>query len=153
MRMMQMLGKTYVIGVMTVTQLQWRQVMGTEPWSSNKRLMNSDAEYYPATYISWYDAMAFCIRLSNMEGSVYRLPTEAELVYAYSIESSLFRFCHVWEWCSDHHISQGYVNYTVIYGDSWRDTSGYNYASCREHNKPESCMMDTGFRLVRTVAT
>lgn len=150
MRMIQIPGKPYEIGVTAVTQLQWREVMGTEPWKKNGRPQNSDIDDYPATYISWNNAMAFCQKLGNMTGMVYRLPTEAELGHAYSVESSSFRFSCVWEWCSDRHIDGTCV---VMYGDSWRDTAGFHSAWCRDHNSPESCQVGTGFRLARTLKT
>ena len=37
---------------------------------------------YPASYVSWEDAVEFCRRLSQKEGRTYRLPTEAEWEYA-----------------------------------------------------------------------
>jgi sulfatase modifying factor 1 len=72
--------KAYYLGVHEVTQSGWKEVMGTEPWSG-KTYVKEGAEY-PATYISWDDAVKFCKKLSGKEGRTYRLPTEAEWEYA-----------------------------------------------------------------------
>jgi hypothetical protein len=52
------------------------KVMGTEPWKGKSLVEEGDD--YPAVYISWDDAVAFCKKLSDKEGRTYRLPTEAE---------------------------------------------------------------------------
>jgi formylglycine-generating enzyme required for sulfatase activity len=70
----------FFMGRTVVTQKQWREVMGTEPWSGKNYVKEGDK--YPATYVSWNDAVAFCKKLSAMEGKTYRLPTEAEWEYA-----------------------------------------------------------------------
>ena len=54
--------------------------MGTEPWKGEDYVREGDD--YPAVYVSWDDAAAFCKKLSAMEGRTYRLPTEAEWEYA-----------------------------------------------------------------------
>jgi formylglycine-generating enzyme required for sulfatase activity len=60
-----------------VTAGQWKALMATEPWKGEKKGPN-----YPATYVSWNDAVAYCKKLSAKEGKQYRLPTEAEWEYA-----------------------------------------------------------------------
>jgi len=63
-----------------VTQSQWKAVMGTEPF---KGVNNAkEGPDYPATSVTWNDAVAFCKVLSAKEGKTYRLPTEAEWEYA-----------------------------------------------------------------------
>lgn len=59
----------------TVTQKQWKEVMGSNP----SRIKGDDL---PVTNVSWYEAKEFCRRLSEKTGDVYRLPTEAEWEYA-----------------------------------------------------------------------
>ena len=75
----------FAMATTEVTQSQWKAVMGTEPWKG-KSYVTEGADY-PATYISWDDAVEFCRRLSALPeeraaGRVYRLPTEAEWEYA-----------------------------------------------------------------------
>jgi hypothetical protein len=84
---------SFLIGVHEVTQEEFQTVVGSNPsnFKSGKR---------PVEQVSWYDAVAFCNRLSEMEGfskvytingtnvtvdlsrNGYRLPTEAEWEYA-----------------------------------------------------------------------
>ena len=68
--------KPYFLGVTEVTQEQWHVVMKTKPWEG-KRFVKEGATY-PATYVSWHDAVEYCAKLSESEGKSYRLPTEAE---------------------------------------------------------------------------
>ena len=63
-----------------VTQGQWQAVMGTTPWKGDES--GKEGDDYPATYVTWHDAMEFCRQLSEKEGLEYRLPTEAEWEYA-----------------------------------------------------------------------
>jgi formylglycine-generating enzyme required for sulfatase activity len=70
----------FYIGVTEVTQDQWFEVMGTRPWRA-RQFVEEDRNF-PATWISWNDAVSFCKRLSKKEGVTYRLPTEAEWEYA-----------------------------------------------------------------------
>ena len=74
------LSKPFSMGRTEVTQGQWKKVMGTEPWKGEDYVREGDD--YPAVYVSWDDAVAFCKKLSAMEGRTYRLPTEAEWEYA-----------------------------------------------------------------------
>jgi sulfatase modifying factor 1 len=63
-----------------VTQGQWKEVMGTEPWKGERYV--KEGPNYPASHVSWNDAVAYCKKLSEKEGKTYRLPTEAEWEYA-----------------------------------------------------------------------
>ncbi|MEQ8791501.1 MAG: SUMF1/EgtB/PvdO family nonheme iron enzyme [Pirellulaceae bacterium] len=63
-----------------VTQGQWMAVMGTTPWKGEDYV--KEGSDYPATYVSWDEAVEFCRKLSEKEGRTYRLPTEAEWEYA-----------------------------------------------------------------------
>ena len=72
--------KPYYMGVTEVTQGQWLAVMKTKPWEIWARA--KDGNDYPATTVSWDDAIDYCRKLSALEGKQYRLPTEAEWEYA-----------------------------------------------------------------------
>lgn len=68
-----------------VTQLQYKTVTGSEPWKENGEVKSfvQEGDDNPAVYVSYYDAVAFADRLSEMdETATYRLPTEAEWEYA-----------------------------------------------------------------------
>ena len=92
------LTRDYWMQTTPVTQSQWEAVMGTNP-SYHK---DGDTTNHPVENVSWYDAVHFCNRLSELEGRTpfyhivdlddgnyevtspdrdadgYRLPTEAE---------------------------------------------------------------------------
>ena len=70
--------KAFYMQTMTVTQSQWKSLMGTEPWHED----GENGPNYPITYVSRDDAVAFCEKLREKETKTYRLPTEAEWEYA-----------------------------------------------------------------------
>ena len=67
--------KPFLLSTTTVTQGQWKKVMGNNPSHFNGNNL-------PVDWVSWHDAMAFCQKLSKQETITYRLPTEAEWEYA-----------------------------------------------------------------------
>jgi sulfatase modifying factor 1 len=73
--------KAFYMQTTEVTQGQWEEVMGSEPWKLQKIYIKEGANY-AASYVSWDDAVAYCKKLSEKEGKTYRLPTEAEWEYA-----------------------------------------------------------------------
>jgi formylglycine-generating enzyme required for sulfatase activity len=77
------ISKAFYMQATEVTQGQWKAVMGTEPWKGKEysKYVKEGANY-PAEYVSWNDAVAYCKKLSEKEGKTYRLPTEAEWEYA-----------------------------------------------------------------------
>jgi len=80
--------KPFLLGKTEVTQGQWKQVMGTEPWDGQDYVqVDKDC---PATFVSYYEAVEFCDKLTDLERKAaklnvneeYRLPTEAEWEFA-----------------------------------------------------------------------
>lgn len=65
----------YWIGIHEVTQALWKAVMGDNP--SKFR-----GDSLPVECVSWLEAQQFVMRLSQMTGRHFRLPTEAEWEYA-----------------------------------------------------------------------
>jgi formylglycine-generating enzyme required for sulfatase activity len=75
---------SFFIGKYPVTQAQWQFVASLEeialPLDRNPaKYQGSDR---PVEQISWYEAVEFCLRLSQLTGRTYRLPSEAEWEYA-----------------------------------------------------------------------
>ena len=84
---------SFEMSIYEVTQGQYQSVMGTNP-AKNYGV----GDNYPVYYVSWYDAVKFCNKLSDAAGlercynestwacdfgkSGFRLPTEAEWEYA-----------------------------------------------------------------------
>jgi formylglycine-generating enzyme required for sulfatase activity len=84
--------KGYWLGKYSVTQAQYKAVMGENP--SNKKdykgVYHGVGDNYPVYNVSWFDAMKFCEKLTKIEkaakrlpkGYKYTLPTEAQWEYA-----------------------------------------------------------------------
>ena len=70
------LTKGFYMGVYTVTQEQWQEVMGNNPskFKGEKNL--------PVEMVSWDDCQEFIKKLREKDKKLYRLPTEAEWEYA-----------------------------------------------------------------------
>jgi formylglycine-generating enzyme required for sulfatase activity len=68
------ISRPFAIGQFEVTQEQYGQVMDENPSAYPN-------PHGPVENVSWFDATAFCRRLSAREGRRYRLPTEAEWEY------------------------------------------------------------------------
>ncbi|MGB3312299.1 MAG: formylglycine-generating enzyme family protein [Nodosilinea sp.] len=74
----------FFMGQTPVTQAQWRAVAALPQQDHDlapdpARFKGDDR---PVEQVSWYEAVEFCARLSDLTGRIYRLPTEAEWEYA-----------------------------------------------------------------------
>ncbi|MFN7696122.1 MAG: SUMF1/EgtB/PvdO family nonheme iron enzyme [Burkholderiales bacterium] len=65
------------MGRTEVTQGQWRAVMGNNP-----SRFSSCGDNCPVENVSWDDIQQFLLKLNQLTGQSYRLPTEAEWEYA-----------------------------------------------------------------------
>ncbi len=72
------LTKGFYMGVHTVTEYQWKEIMGRNPRYGDDK----DAKNLPALHVTWNDCQVFLEKLSKKDGHSYRLPTEAEWEYA-----------------------------------------------------------------------
>jgi len=59
------LTRDFYLGTTEVTHFQWQSVMGTRPWIGKEYV--KEGKDYPATYVSWKDAVAFCKKLTEVE--------------------------------------------------------------------------------------
>jgi formylglycine-generating enzyme required for sulfatase activity len=69
------LTRAFRMAATEVTQRQWLALM-----PQNRSPQPGDDR--PVTSVSWPEAQEFCAKLSQKEGTTYRLPTEAEWEYA-----------------------------------------------------------------------
>ena len=87
------ISKPFYLGVHEVTQAEFQGLMGTNPSSFTRAglLKDAPADFdfarLPVDNVTWYAAVEFCRRLSDLPaeakaGRVYRLPSEAEWEYA-----------------------------------------------------------------------
>ena len=72
----------FYIGKYEVTEAQWQMVMGKLPPSQSTNHGSQGGYNLPLGGVNWNDVQAFIIRLNEMTGGNYRLPTEAEWEYA-----------------------------------------------------------------------
>ena len=70
------LGKPFYLGTYSVTQREWKSVMGDNP-------SEFKGDDLPVEQVSWNDVQEFIRKLNDKEGTdKYRLPSEAEWEYA-----------------------------------------------------------------------
>ncbi|MFM7278160.1 MAG: SUMF1/EgtB/PvdO family nonheme iron enzyme [Microcystis aeruginosa] len=83
----QVIVPAFQIGKYPVTQAQYEAVMGNNPSRFSGNTQN------PVESVTWFNAQAFCEKLSQLTGKNYRLPTETEWEYACRAGTeSLFSF-------------------------------------------------------------
>lgn len=69
------ISRPFWIGRFPVTNLQWKNVMGSAP-------SRFEGDMIPCVNVSWYDCNDFLARLNRETGQEFRLPLEAEWEYA-----------------------------------------------------------------------
>ena len=76
--------QSFCMGKYPVTQAQWKAVAALP--QVNRELESDPSRFkgdqLPVEYVSWYDAVEFCARLTSYTKTEYRLPSEAEWEYA-----------------------------------------------------------------------
>jgi formylglycine-generating enzyme required for sulfatase activity len=82
------LTEGFWIGKYEVTQSEWARLKTTALWKGQEKIKEGDD--YPAAYLSWDNAMAFCAKLTARERNAgrlgpdweYTLPTDAQWEFA-----------------------------------------------------------------------
>lgn len=74
------ISNPFFISICEVTQKQYEQVTGETPWKGKP--LTTEGANVAASYVTWQEAEEFCSKLSKLENSIYRLPSEAEWEYA-----------------------------------------------------------------------
>ena len=74
--------RNYKIGKTEVTVAQYRAFCRSTGKSMPETPEWGWQDSHPIVNVSWYDAVAYCDWLSEKQGGLYRLPTEAEWEYA-----------------------------------------------------------------------
>jgi formylglycine-generating enzyme required for sulfatase activity len=76
------LTKSYLLGAFEVTNEQYEKFRPEHAQRRAKYQRGSEGDRHPAEPVKWRSAVEFCQWLSQKEGRLYRLPTEAEWEYA-----------------------------------------------------------------------
>jgi hypothetical protein len=148
------INRPFYMGVYVITQKQWQEVMGTEPWKGDAHVCEGDK--YPAVNVSWYDAQAFLTKLGNIDKqNTYYLPDEQEWEYAARAGTTTrFSFgdddrdMRSYGWYSDmiqnaekhaHEVGLKKPNPWGLYdmhGNTWEWTDSWYYGSYSVKQKP-----------------
>lgn len=111
------IGYEFYLGKYTITQAQWKAVMGTVPWTGRGYVL--DDPNSPAVYITWNDAQEFVWKLNQLGLGSFRLPSEAEWEYACRAGTTT-RFY----WGDDPHYTQ-ISQYAWWQGNAWNVNERY----------------------------
>jgi len=74
------LTQGFWLGKYEVTNVEWKSLMGTEPWKGQSYVLDDPKS--PVVYVSWDDCQKFIQKLNQKGEGTFRLPTEAEWEYA-----------------------------------------------------------------------
>ena len=80
----------FYIAETQVTQALWEFVMKETKLRNPSRFKNGGQ--YPVENVSWYDCFAFVMKLNEIAGMCFRLPTEAEWEYAARSRGQVFKY-------------------------------------------------------------
>ncbi|GHT17675.1 hypothetical protein FACS1894189_4040 [Planctomycetales bacterium] len=136
-------GQDFYIGETTVTQKQWKLVMGYETpspfWEKEDNL--EEYESFPVAGVSWYDALAFVATLNEAlkpDGMIvlpndyknykFVLPTEAMWEYACKADKDKHDFSFVYKKednGSPQYIDSKLGEYAIYAADAPKDEYGY----------------------------
>lgn len=141
--------RNFSIGRTEVTQALWEAVMGSNP------SLNPDPNL-PVENISWHDAKEFIVKLNEISGSHFRLPSEAEWEWAAQRSKALgieAMTGGVAEWCEDWfgtygaRNEDGYVK--IVRGGPYPNKGWPSSVSFRGFMRPDEFNALTGFRLAQ----
>lgn len=89
-KMVEIPGKNYSIGKYPVTQSLWEKILGSNP-------SGCKGSNRPVENVSWFDCIAFCNTLSEMEGLEKTYTISGEEVQC-TVETDGYRLPTEWEW-------------------------------------------------------